>query len=520
MCSHRPEGPELQAQLQAAFDAGDLDLAARISREAIARDASDGFAWRALGFAQHAMNQHGAAIASFRRARSLGERDVMLTVNLAGSLYAMGEIEPAMREYKDASGDADPEAVVKAMSNAAVIAPGNPALANADILAIRRAWAQACWPHAPSAPVAAPPRDGKLRVGYVSSFFRARNWMKPVFGAINHHDRTRFEIHLLNSGADFTGGSGYADRDEDYVHNLGEASNARCADYIRALGLDLLVDLNGYSVPERLGLFILRPAPSIIGWFNLFATTAVPGFGHIIGDDAVIPPEEEKFYTERVWRVAGSYLAFQVLYPVPDVAPPPALANGYVTFGCLGSQYKITDSMVARWAMILARAPTARLHLRNGTLSDASCREALLARFVRCGADPARIEMAGGAEHYDFLAAYEHVDIALDTFPYNGGTTTTEAIWQGVPVLATEGDRWAARTSKSILRAGGLGEWCVADAEAYVERAAALANDPATPGMLAALRAGMRARLSASAACDCTALARGLEAIYAGIAGR
>jgi predicted O-linked N-acetylglucosamine transferase (SPINDLY family) len=212
--------------------------------------------------------------------------------------------------------------------------------------------------------------------------------------------------------------------------------------------------------------------------------------------------------------VPGSYLAFSVLYPVPEIAPPPVLEKGYVTFGSFASQYKLTDEMIATWATILRRAPNSRLLLKNRALGDAGNRAALLERFRRHEVPEARIELDGPAKHYDYLAAYARVDIALDTFPYNGGTTTTEALWQGVPVLALDGDRWVSRTSRSLLLAGGLGSWCVPDRDAYVDRAVELAGAATTPSDLAALRMTMRDRLGATPVCDSAGLCRALENLY------
>ena len=126
--------------------------------------------------------------------------------------------------------------------------------------------------------------------------------------------------------------------------------------------------------------------------------------------------------------------------------------------------------------------------------------------------------MDGPSEHYAYLAAYDRVDVALDTYPYSGGTTTMEALWQGVPVLTFNGDRWAARTSLSILRAAGLDSWCLADRSAFVERAIALARSPTTPAELVELRATLRDRLARSPACDSAGLCRALETIYESIA--
>jgi predicted O-linked N-acetylglucosamine transferase (SPINDLY family) len=147
-------------------------------------------------------------------------------------------------------------------------------------------------------------------------------------------------------------------------------------------------------------------------------------------------------------------------------------------------------------------------------LAEPSNRDHLRARLASRGVAGERIDLEGGAAHFDFLQSYDRIDIALDTFPYNGGTTTTEALWQGVPVLTCAGDRWAARTSASLLRAAGLDDWVARDQDDLLAKASALARDPATPAGLAALRAGMRARLAASAACDTAGLCRALERIY------
>jgi predicted O-linked N-acetylglucosamine transferase (SPINDLY family) len=262
-------------------------------------------------------------------------------------------------------------------------------------------------------------------------------------------------------------------------------------------------------------LFLRRPAPVQLGWFNSFATSGLDCFDGIIGDAAVIPPAEEGFYTERVLRVPGTYLAFEVFHSVPDVAPPPCCSNGGpLTFGALASAYKLNDLSLGIWARILRSAPDARLLIRASTLEDPSSRDHLRARFAVLGVEPERIDLEGGAAHVDFLRSYDRIDIALDTFPYNGGTTTTEALWQGVPVLTYAGDRWVARTTASLLRAAGLDEWIAGDAEELLAKASALARDPATPARLAALRAGMRARLAASAACDTAGLCRALEQLY------
>jgi predicted O-linked N-acetylglucosamine transferase (SPINDLY family) len=295
---------------------------------------------------------------------------------------------------------------------------------------------------------------------------------------------------------------------------LSSLSNRAAAACIEAQGLDLLVDLNGYSRIDRLAVIALQPAPLIVGWFNHFATTGMPHYHWLIGDDHVIPAAEETFYVERILRVKGSYLTFDVRYPVPDVAAGPVASQGWVTFGSLASMHKINSGVVGAWAKILQGAPGTRLFLKNGALGSNGNRQHLLGRFEECGISPERIELEGPAEHATFLKAYDRMDIALDPFPYNGGTTTTEAIWQGAPVLTFSGDRWSSRTSASLLREAGLGEFVAADLERHIAQAIGIAHDPETPRRLAELRRTMRERLRRSPVCDTATFARRMEALY------
>ena len=207
-----------------------------------------------------------------------------------------------------------------------------------------------------------------------------------------------------------------------------------------------MIDLNGYSRPSRLPLFALRPAPVQVAWFNMFATSGLECFDYLLGDQHVIPHTEEGYYTEKVVRVPGSYLTFEVTYPVPDVSPPPCLIGGNLTFGCLAPQYKITTEVVKAWSRILVASPRSRLILKNVVLGKPAARDFVRELFEGFGVPADRVDLEGPAEHFTFLERYQDIDVALDTFPYNGGTTTMEALWQGVPVLTFSGDRWAAES--------------------------------------------------------------------------
>jgi protein O-GlcNAc transferase len=484
-------------------------------RHALALDEERFDTWYALGCAELSRGGCSQAVECFRRALALRPDHFRTHFDLARALFRTGQIDAAIDSFRIAA-QHQPDVRRAALANIACIIPQSPGADNEAILKARHDWAaleEAA--EQPLNPVrSAPPGKGKLRLGYLSAFFGNANWLKPVWGVINHHDRSRHTIFLISDGQLPTEDCGYRPHPSDQVIDARKISNRVLAAKIAELGIDVLVDLNAYSFQSRLGLFMHRPAPAIIGWFNTYATTGIGAFDFIVGDDAVIPSDEERFYSERVLRVPRCYLAFSVLYPVPEVVAPPCALTGQITFGSFASQYKLTDEVITAWATLLNRAPSSRLLLKNLALGNASNRVSLYERFRQKGVQPERLLLEGPAEHYRFLEAYAKVDVALDTFPYNGGTTTTEALWAGVPVLSFNGDRWVGRTSRTLLLAAGLKDWCLADLNSYLDKAVALASSPDTPGELTTLRKTMRARLRASPVCDSAGLCRALERLY------
>ncbi len=427
--------------------------------------------------------------------------------------YEMGQVAQAFEEFKACAARSEKGAEL-ARAMLAVIAPGAPQADNQMVLDVRQRWAADLSAGRLREAPAIQGAGGRLKIGYVSSFFASNHWMKPVWGLINQHDRTEFEVHLLSDNARTEIVNGYRACESDHWFETRRLSNESLAELIQASGIQVLVDLNGFSNMKRLPMYMLRPAPVIVGWFNLYATTGMPCFDVLVGDENVIPAEEEAFYPESILRTRRSYLTFSVDYPVPPVAALPCLRTGQFTFGCLGSQYKIGVEVVEVWSRILTGSPGSRLLIKNRRLGLRSSREFLLGLFERFGVERGRVALEGPEGHFEFLRAYDRVDLVLDTFPYNGGTTTTEAIWQGVPVIAFDGDRWASRTSTSLLRAGGLGEFVARDVEGYIALASHWANSPTEWPRLGALREGMRRQLMASSVCDTSGFAREMEAIY------
>lgn len=497
----------------ALFGIGEREAATARYEQAVALDPQQVEAWYGLGRVLASGQRTVEAMAAFRRGLALDAGHAPCLHELGKALFGLGSVEQAMPLLRQAAARSTGADLDTALLNLAVIAPGSPDEDNRSILQARQDWAR----QFPSQPPRSPRRRdgaGPLRVGYCSSFFTGANWMKPVWALVNHHQREQFEIYLFSDGPAEGIGADYHRHPGDRFFDIGPLSNEAAAACIAAQDLDLLVDLNGYSAPKRLPLYALRPAPILAGWFNLYATSGFDCFDYLIGDPHVIPGHETPWYTERVLRLPHSYLVFEVYHPAPPVAPTPMLGSGQLTLGCLASQYKITDQVVSSWAEILRRCPGVRLLIRNAGMGRADRQAHLRERFAACGVAPDRLLLEGPAEHRAFLQTYDRIDVALDPFPYSGGTTTMEALWQGVPVLTFDGDRWASRTSVSILRAAGLDEFVATDRQDYIERCVSLVQAGDTAGRLQALREGMRERLRASPVCDAAGQARSMEALY------
>ena len=471
--------------------------------------------WNHIGEALVTAREYAQAIGVFRESLAV-EDTAGARHNLGQALFKLGEIDEAMEHLEIAarvSGSA------LSWTALATMVPGAPGVPEEGILTLRREFAD--WLAASElageiqTPAARPlGPDDMIRVGYTSSWFTGANYMKPVWALINNHDRTRFQVNLFSDDPADAELVGYEPAATDRIHATGELDNTQLGQLIAEQEIDVLIDLNAYSTPRRLGLFTAPPAPVTMAWFNMYATSGLPGFHYLIGDEQVVKPDDERHYSETVLRLPMSYLTFITAHRTPPVVDPPSLANGYITFGSLIAQYKMTGHVIETWSEILNGAPSARLFLANRAMDQAENKRWVTERFTANGVAADRIEFSGAAPHYEYLQNYDRMDFALDAFPYNGGTTTMEAIWQGVPMLTFDGDRWASRTSQTLLRRTHLGDFCTDTREEMVQNAIDMANDPGTANMLKEIRHNARSKLVTAPVCDAPALARAMEDLY------
>jgi predicted O-linked N-acetylglucosamine transferase (SPINDLY family) len=271
------------------------------------------------------------------------------------------------------------------------------------------------------------------------------------------------------------------------------------ADKIRADRIDVLFDLSGHTARNRLLAFARKPAPIQITWMGYVGTTGLAAMDYILADRHEIPEGVEQYYAEKVLRMPDGYVCYEPPSYAPSVSPLPALKLGHVTFGSFNNPSKITPHVVKVWSKVLNRIPRSHLVLKYRGMGDAFMIKRLSEAFAHYGIDRQRVECLGRSPHPILLEEYNRIDIALDTFPYNGGLTTCEALWMGVPVITCPGETFASRHSLSHLSNVGLTETIADTFDEYVDLAVSLANDYSK---LATIRNGLRERVANSPLCD------------------
>jgi protein O-GlcNAc transferase len=349
----------------------------------------------------------------------------------------------------------------------------------------------------------------KLRIGFVSGDFKNHPVAFFLLSLLTEIDRTRFECFAYPTIPFEDDFSRRIKASVDGWKLLSTASDLEAARQIHADGIHILVDLAGHTGHGRLPVFAFRPAPVQVSWLGYFSTTGVAEMDYVLGDAVGVSDGEPSQFTEAVRLLPATRLCFTPPEAAPEVAPLPALRNGFVTFGCYQGLAKMNDGVLACWQAIFAALPQARLRWQCAQFADAEARKATLLRLERHGIAGSRIELLRDQSRQDYLGSHRHVDMILDTFPFPGGTTTCEALWMGVPTLTLAGRSLLSRQGASLLTAAGLGDWVTTGSGDYQRKAIELASRPAE---LAQLRQGLRAAVVTSPLFDRGAFARNFEA--------
>ncbi|MBL8216571.1 MAG: tetratricopeptide repeat protein [Bryobacterales bacterium] len=476
-----------------------------ILEKAITQSPNTAALYNNRGNVLRALRRNTEALASFSDAIGREPMRAEFWTNRGTMLQILGRMEEAVASFSQAIefNPANPIAHGAALFSIHY----DPKRSTADLLAEHRAWGER---HGRALARTGPWRneanpDRQLRVGFVSADFRQHPvsfFTEPLFA---HHNRDAFHITAYSS---CFGGDTWSARLKpltDAWVDVPALTDVELAQRIEGDGIDVLIDLAGHTAGNRLLAFARKPAPVQISWLGYFNTTGLQAVDYLLVDPVVAPESEPAPFVEQPLRLPGCYLTYQG----PDYAPEPARTPGQpLTYGCFNTSSKITANVVALWARILTADPEARLLLRNATFDDPLAREQFRQAFEAVGLAPERLNLQGAATHPELLATYAEIDIALDPFPYNGGTTTCEALWMGVPVVTLAGDRFVSRVGATILTAAGHPDWIAHTPEQYIDCALALGRDRTR---LAELRQSLRSQVRTSTLGDTEAYTRNFE---------
>ncbi len=494
----------------ALLDEGDIASSQAEIEAVLAAEPSSAIAYNSRGNLRARQRQFDAAIAAYRKAIELDPRLSQAHGNLGMLQFGIGDNDAAIASFRRAVALA-PDRPANWSALLFALSVSDRATAR-SIAAEHRAFGERFAARIAPLPAIVPaPRAGRrLKIGYVSSDWRRHAVAVFAESLLAAHDRARFEIFCYQN---YAGGDEVTARFAalaDHFVPIASMPDAEAAQRIRADAIDILVDLNGHTAHNRLPLFFLKPAPVQATWLGYLGCTGVPAIDYRLTDIYTDPPEQsEAAGAEALWRLPLTQWCYRPYVEAPEVGPLPALTADAITFVCMNHAIKISPTALALWARILGAVPRSRLMLL--ATPDAGQRARVLASFAAQGIAAERIEQVGEAPIATYLARYLRADIALDSLPCTGGTTTCDALWMGVPVVTLVGDRPFSRSGASLLRNAGLTELITREPDEYVRAAVDLATDRAR---LATLRAGLRDRLRASPLLDAPGFARAVEGAF------
>ncbi len=466
-----------------------------------------------LALAQQAKGDWAAVEATCEKVLEMQPANISALITLAGCFSARADHRKAICLYEQALAE-NPE-MPAIYSNIAFNSTYLPDISAGQVFAYHRGWSdrfENAFGKQAFVFDQVPQTERPLRIGYVSGDFGTHPVGFLLRDVIRHHDRQRFDIHcysmMRNNDEPIT--MAIRAHAGSWVDAL-LMSDDELAERIHSDQIDILVDLSGHTAYNRLPAFVRKPAPVQATWIGYFHSTGLDCIDYFITDPFTTPENCGQLFSETpVWMPFSRFC-----YAPPDYAPavvlPPMSVADHVVFGCFNRVEKLVDPVIAAWTKILNGVPGSRLLLKAGVLDDPSACENLRRRFIACGLGSDRLELRGTSPHPEMLEQYGEIDIALDPFPFNGGMTTLEALWMGVPVVALEGQSVVSRQSTSALMNLGLPELIFPDVDAYVQGAIALAGDAER---LAKLRQEMRGRMARSPLCQPEQFTQDLEMLY------
>ena len=465
-----------------------------------------------LGWVLSEQGKLGAAIEQYERAVALDPNFAEAYNNLGNALANQARHEPAVRAFERAV--ALKPAFAHAHSNLLLALHYDSSNDPARIFQEHQRWArQHGQAIAGGAHLNDRSPDRPLRIGYLSPDFRNHPVGRFIEPALEQRDRSKFHVVCYSNVQWEDEGTERFKNLADEWRAIKDQTDDAVAEQIRADRIDILVDLAGHTSHNRLPVLARRPAPVQVTYLGYPDTTGLASVDYRLSDIHADPPGlTEAYHSEQLHRLPGSFLCYHPPAGAPPVSALPALDNRFITFGSFNNFAKTSAATLAMWMRLLQAVPDAHLMLKAKSLADDATRQFVETFFANQGIDPTRLRLLGPEPTVRaHLQAYDHVDVALDPFPYHGTTTTLEALWQGVPVVTLAGQTHVSRVGASILTNLGLPQWIASSPDQYVEIATALASDVDD---LRHHRAGLRAMLQRSPLTDAKQFTRNLESAY------
>ncbi len=476
-------------------------------RDALRGNPRDAEAWYLLGMFSRDRGRFTEAEQCYRRAISFAPRHSQALTNLAEVLQIRGHSAEAVALYRNVA-RMQPECDL--VSSNMLLAMHYCAGTTAEQLAREhRAWGQAFsaeqrLPRVERLPVEG---DARLRIGYVSPDFRCHSvawFFSPV---LDCHDRRRFSVYCYANVKNPDATTRRLRARADHWRDISGLSDEQALKRIEDDRIDILIDLAGHTAGNRLRLFALRAAPRQVTWLGYPNTSGLRAMDVRLTDAVADPAGADTWYTEKLVRLPNGFVCYAPPPDAPGVAKKDSSEG--VIFGSFNNTAKINDAVIEAWAAILRAVPGSRLLLKASLFDDTGGAENFRNRFTRHGVCADRLMLIGRqAATAGHLSRYNQVHIALDTYPYNGTTTTCEALWMGTPVVTLYGDIHAARVSASLLHRIGAPELIANTPQDYIERATALACDTQRQ---CAYWQSLRTRMRHSSLCDAAGFVQELE---------
>lgn len=451
------------------------------------------------------------AVASYRRTLALRPDHAQVYSNLAVALRAQGKVQEALASYRRALAIRPDDAQIHSnlLFDTCYITADAGALADAY-----RQWnelhARVVARHVRSPGKDRNP-DRRLRVGYLSADFWGHATSFFVEPLLSAHDRTQVEVFCYSNGARVDATTQRFQEIADVWRNIVGLTDESVAERIAADGIDILVDLSGHTAGNRLLVFARKPAPVQVTYLGSLTTTGLTAMDYRLTDRFLSPANSPEWSSETLICLPACFACYRPPSDAPADTPLPALTTGFVTFGSFNNIAKATPAVISLWSDILRQVPRSRFILKDKTFADGAQRARYMDQFWANSIESDRIELLPRSPLQEYLTAYGRVDIALDTFPYSGCTTTCEALWMGVPVVTLAGEVSYGRFGVSLLSNLGLEELIAETLETYVAKAVGLAGRLES---LARLRSELRPRMAASPLCDAKSLAQAIEEAY------